>query len=273
MKVSLVTTQPPAPALAFGLLPQPKALPSVQVVGGSPGGLADLHGLTAFLTASHIRTNLVVPAISMPLLPTVSKELSGSRLHQGSDDDDISIVGPGLKLNSDTQIMLDKWLPLAGSVILTHDMLGLLKVNPSLSDVRRLHWTIDLPGLVKMASSTGRKALLTSNGGVYNVARIMAAQAIPADWFAVYTHAHVYIWLPTEELLLHAPIAEAIDEQTIRNGLLSLVLSLIYRRLSALDLETRWRVALWVLQSLQPTLEASQQVSAFANTLESAAQQ
>ncbi len=273
MNVSLVSPQPPDPTLAFGLLPQPKALPIVQVVGGSPGGLANLHGLSSFLDAGRIRSQLIVPITSLPLLPTVAQGLSGPSLHQATSDTDIGIVGPGLKLTSDTQIILDKWLPQAGPTILTDEVVGLLKINSSLFDERNVHWLISLPGLVKMASSTNRKARLTPDGGVHNVARIMAAQAIRADWLAVYSHDRVYIWLPSEEILLHTPIAAGNSEQVIRNGLITLTLSLVYRRLSALSLETRWQVTLWTLQRLQASLTAHQQVAALSSALEAAAQE
>lgn len=273
MRVELVTTEKPSPQVAFGLLPQPSALPTVQVIGGSPGGLAELSAVMTQLAAARIPLRPMVPAESLKLLPTQMPALDAAELQQATHEIDVSLVGAGLKLTSQIQILLDRWMTQDHSLVIGLDeMVPLTKTHPALLDQTHIAWLVSIPQLVRLAVGTDRRARLNHEESVHNVARLMEAQSIKGPWMISYTTARVYVWLPDLALCLHAPIPAGLSLQEVRSSLGMILCLTVLRKRTNVEPEVLWRVALWLVQQLRAGVNAKEQLQAVELALEAAAE-
>lgn len=272
MRVELISANKPSPQVAFGLLPQPSALPVTQVIGGSPGGLAELSLLMEQLAAARIAIRPMIPAESLPLLPTSMPTLALPALMQASQDTDVSIVGAGLKLSSQIQILLDGWMSQDQALIIALDeIVPLIKTRPSLLDQSHVAWLVSMPQLVRLAVATDRRAQLNHQESIHNVARLMEAQAPVGPWLTAYTSDRVYLWLPVQQLCLHAPVPAGMTLSALRAALMMIICITVLRRRTHLAIEDGWRVALWMVQQLKTGGSARDQFLAIEQALEAAA--
>ncbi|MCC7543133.1 hypothetical protein IT415_00245 [bacterium] len=219
----LVDVAKPDHNFFFSLNLTPKTLPSLLVIAGDPGALAEINTWHTITQAWHWSAQYVSTDRTAHVLPTgvvTSIESAGPQILVS----DVIVAGFGLHVGSQEQLWLERLLrEVTTQVYITAELLPLCVHDRGLFKKQNITPVCAVAEYISLANKLRLPVQVQPGRGIYNVAALLQAMPFTGEMLCAYDAERVYIYLRSQDLLLHVPRDAALTREMLRTYLTSIL--------------------------------------------------